>query len=304
MFAIPVLVSIFPRTAALLGALALGVLGAACADDGSAPLESCNGAKCDDPVGTPTAHSAAVLECDRQLDNDLAAAGDSIPLAIKGEIYFRECLRSADNGALATVENNLIQIGAPLRSRAEIEIVFDEYRYSSLCVDIESASALVGDALDLRIASCEAGRERSLAQVIGALVRFADEATPPWALQEERTTFAECYRVYDETLAKSDASWAALVAQQDLAGCAGNVLRGQAEPLMEARCEQEVCEDELLVLSFVQAGFETALSTSDRMCQLLVDSSVYQRLGAPEQRIDCRMTVYSELARQVAAGLP
>lgn len=279
------------------------MLSSACVDNGPDTGQGCDGAKCDDPNGTPTAHATAVLDCDQALAEALAVAGESLPLTISARKYFADCLVGADNGAIATIEENLLESGAPLRSREEIAIAYDEYRYASLCIDIESASTLTGDALDSLIATCEASRERSLAQVIGAIVDFGEDGNG-WELEEERETFADCYAAYDEAMTLSESPAAKIAAQEFLAFCAATTLHTQALPLMEARCEQENCFDELLALTFVQAGFETAIITSDRMCQLLVDSSSYQRQGAPEQLISCRMTAYSGLATQVLAGLP
>ncbi|MCP4444656.1 MAG: hypothetical protein GY811_04825 [Myxococcales bacterium] len=298
--------SILLRSVALLGALTLGTLASACVDDGPGIEHVCDGAKCDDPRGTPTAHSTAVITCDGKLAESLDAATDSLPLVIKAHLSHNECLVGADNGVIATIEDGLILLGAPLRTQIEIAIVFEEFRYASLCTDLESASAEDGDRLALQVAQCDASRERSLAEVIGALVDFGDEGTG-WDIQEDRESFAECYRMYDEELASSASADTDFAAYQELADCATDSLRDEAAAVTDARCEKELCSnilDELLVLTFVEAGFETAIITSDRACQMLIDSGMNERNGSPEQLVECRMAVYSALASQVAAALP
>jgi len=244
-----------------------------------------------------------VLACDRQLDEDLGAAGESVPQQIKAQTFYTGCLQSADNASVVVIETNLSLPSAPNRSFEEIVTVFDEFRYASLCVDMLSASSSQGDAQELLGATCEARRERSLAEAIGALVDF-DGQGAAWRLLEERTSFSECYRGYDEALAQSASASEEYVARQDLAECAADSLRALAEPLKDARCEQEVCGDDLVVLEFVIAGFETAITTSDRACQMLFDASVYRRQSDALELLDCRVEAYSELINQVTDSLP
>lgn len=284
----------------LLGVFALGA--GACVDEGEGQDPNCMGAKCDDPGGPLTSYAKAVVDCDEALAFQLAEAGANVPLAIDAFADYSVCLLSPANSAIPAIEDGLIELGAPLRSLEEISVVFDEYRYASLCIDIEAASSLDGEALSLQFANCVANRERTLAEVIGAFVRFGEEE-PAWELSEEREPFAACYGAYDEALLEDPSPSAEISVGEALVSCAENVLRGQALPLMEARCEKESCIDALLTLAFVQAGIETSISTSERLCQLLIDSSAYQTREAPGLRVDCRMTAFSALATQVAEGL-
>ncbi len=266
----------------------------ACAAVPETESPDCDSGKCDDPRGQPTTHSAAVLLCDKELDEGLADAGALVDAQLASHQRHRACVAVANNGAATVIEGNLASSDAPIRSLDEISIVFDEFRYASLCVDLEAASTLVGDEKSLLSARCESIRERTLAELIGALVRFGSAGTG-WLLQPDSESFSECYSDFADALSSGGDLYAA---HARLAVCATEELVALAPALKDSYCAQTSCTDDLVALSFIAAGFETAITTSDRACQMLVDASeVREELGTA--LIDCRMVAYSKLYRNV-----
>ncbi len=272
--------------------LALAVMVAACAPPGEGETPSCQSDKCDDPRQGPTAHARAVLECDSTLDGQLAEPSAS---PLDAHQKHRACVASANDAVATVIEENIETANAPTRSLEEIDVVFSEFRYASLCTDLEAASAAEPDATALLTARCESIRERSLAELIGALVEFDSDGTG-WPLEVSPESFSGCFAEYEsalESLGVSEAD-AALVA------CAAGELAALAPALTEAYCAQNACVDELVALSFITAGFETAIATSDRACQMLVDAAGLARGGT---YTDCRVLAYSELFRSVDTSL-
>jgi hypothetical protein len=92
-------------------------------------------------------------------------------------------------------------------------------------------------------------------------------------------------------------------ARQELVSCAGEDLRGYAVFLKDAFCELVGCPDDVLITSFILAGFDTALDTSGQTCQMLVDASIYLAEGAPQQVLNCQLSVYAQLHGAVVDGL-
>src|SRR5690606_25029566 len=150
-----------------------------------------------------------------------------------------------------------------------------EFRYDSLCVDLESASRLEGEALDLLVARCDVYRERSLAQAVGPLVDFTGERTER-EVGAEREHFDNCHGDHDRALSAGLTPSQDYAARQELVACSAEDLRAHSELIKNAQCQDAACGDELLALSFIRAGFDTAIVTTDRICDLLVDASTYR----------------------------
>lgn len=274
----------------LLAAMLL--LGACGGAGGDGP---CVGTKCDDPNGNPTPHRLAVLDCDSKYegpDEDLA-------VAVAAVRSYHNCLVGADDSTIGAIKDNLLHPNTANRSNEEIQIVFDEFRYASLCTDLESASNQLGDTRELLVLNCEVQRERSLAEMIDAFVDFAGQRVEV-TLSEERPHFEECYRLFDDALVQGDLVG---VAREALVDCTAEDLRTHATLIRDAHCEIADCADPLIVLSFVKAGFETAITTSERACQMLVDASVYRDKGAPQQVQACQLAVHAQLKTAVTTGL-
>jgi hypothetical protein len=274
----------------------------ACADAADGEMPSCIGAKCDDPGGVSALHLSAVLDCDRAHDGAVEQAGNSVADLVAAETSYRQCLIGANDSVVGVIEDNLTQGTAPPRSAEEIATVLDEFRYASLCTDIESASPAIGDELALLVGHCESSRERNLAVLIDALVDFTGQRIQV-VFGEERESFPGCYDAYDRELAAGGTPLELFQAREALVECSADALRAHAETIKDAQCELNGCDDELLTLSFVQAGFETALTTSDRACQMFVDASVYRESAAPEHALDCRLAAYASLQAAVSTGL-
>ncbi len=288
-----------PRSCLWLCAFALAL--AACADVVPEPEPHCQSGKCDDPVGELTPHALAVLACDQSHGEALALSTASLAERLASENDYLECLAKVDDGAVVSIEDNLVR---PERARSinEIFAVFDEYRYASLCSDIGAASLLPADQLALSLAQCQVLRERALAQAIGALVDFAGERTA-WQLESERSSFADCYRDFDARVATGLSPVQVYAAQQDLVACSAENLYEHARLLKDAQCRLSACSDESLLLLFIEAGFETAIVTSDRVCDLLVDASIYREVGDPTHVMECEIAFYAQLKSAVVAGL-
>lgn len=261
----------------------------------------CEGGKCDDPTATPTPHALAVLACEQAHSDDLDVDGLTVADQLEAEKSYRACLTRVDDAAVVTIGDNLLEPES-LRSLDEIGSVFAEFRYASLCVDIESASSREGDELDLLVAECDVLRERSLAQAVGALVDFTGERTV-WELGAERTTFVDCYRDYDQALSEGLTPSQNYLARQELVACSADDLRADSELIKDAQCQNSACGDELLALSYIRAGFDTAIVTTDRVCDLLVDASIYREASDGSQVMDCQIALYAQLKRAVQTGL-
>mgnify|MGYP001825728397 CR=1 FL=1 len=287
----------------LLAALALmgGAMGCATGGGPDEPLDpNCLGSKCDDPVGPPTPHALAVADCDEGHAQALADAEDSTAKALSAWNEYNACLRSADNSVIANIEANLATNGTPSRDRDSIIEVYEEFRYASLCSDIEAVAGVLGDELALIGARCTSNRERSLAHVVSALVDYTGERSPVF-LTDEREQFSDCYESYDESMPDGDE--ATLAAREALVSCAGDALRGEALVLKEAYCELLGCPDDLLITSFIQAGFDTAIDTSENACDMLVDASIYTGAGGMQQELNCRLSIYAQLRVATLDGL-
>ena len=280
--------------------LALFAGASACSPPDAAVDPSCIGSKCDDPIGPPTPHALAVWDCEQTRDDALAAASSSEELAALEQ--YRQCLVEVDNSAISRIEQNLLAAGKLARSHDEILGVFEEFRYASLCTDIESISSFVGDDLALVFERCAATRERALAHVVSALVDYTGERSSV-LLNDQREHFSACYLKYDEVVSQSSDSSEQYAARQELVSCAGDDLRDHAGVLKDAFCERVGCPDELLIASFILAGFETAIDTSSQACQVLVDASIYQDVGGFQQALNCQLSVYAQLRVAVVDGL-
>lgn len=296
----PVLPSLPLRCLAAL-ALVSGVVGCAAGGGPEEPLDpNCLGSKCDEPVGPPTPHALAIADCDEGHAQGLASAEDSTAKAIAAWNEYHACLLSADNSVIATIEGNLANGETPARDRDSILEVFEEFRYASLCSDIEAVAVVLGDELALVGARCSSKRERSLAHALSALVDYTGERSTVF-FTDERDEFSECYRDYDELMRDDDQ--AILAARQALVGCAGDELRGDALVIKEAYCALLGCPDDLLITSFIQAGFDTAIDTSATTCEMLVAASIYTGEGGMQQELNCRLSIYAQLRSATLDGL-
>jgi hypothetical protein len=282
-----------------LAILALVVGGCASAGPGDPVDPNCAGSKCDEPLGPATPHALAIEDCDSKYEEERGgASASSDELAVLQR--YRQCLLTTNNSAIFTIEENLATAGKPARSPEEIVGVFDDFRYASLCGDIESISSLLGDELAIVFEECSARRERSLGHVVSALVDYTGERSTVF-LGDQRDTFSACYGSYDEAISQSpDEDYSA---REALVACAGSELMGFATVLKDAFCELAGCPDDLLITSFIQAGFESALTTSGDVCELLVEASIYANEGSLPQVLGCELSVYAQLHGVVTDGL-
>ena len=285
-------------------ALAIMSAAAGCAAAGpEQPTDpNCLGRKCDEPVGPPTPHALAISDCDDGHAEGLATSEDSTAKELLTWNEYHACLLSVDNSAISTIEKNLAANEKPARDRDSIIEVFDEFRYASLCSDIEAVASVLGDELALVGARCTTTRERSLAHVLSALVDYTGERSTV-LFTDEREHFSDCYRSYDQSLLEDSSSDSVLAARQALVGCAGDDLRGDAHFIIEAYCSLLGCPDDLLITSFIQAGFDTAIDTSTTTCQMLVDASIYTGEGGAQQELNCRLSIYAQLRAATLDGM-
>jgi hypothetical protein len=284
-------------------ALVAGI--SACAS-GAGPDEpvdpNCVGSKCDEPVGPPTPLALAVEACDLGHEDALAEAGDSTDKMLVAWHGYHACLLVADNSAISAIETNLAAADKPTRDRQAIVEAFGDFRYASLCSDIEAIATVLGDELALVAAKCTTTRERSLAHVLSALVDYTGERSTVF-FTDEREYFADCYVSYDATMSDSLAFEQALDARESLVSCAGEGLRGDALIIKEAYCSLLPCPDDLFITSFIQAGFNTAMDTSESTCEMLVDASIYTGQDGLQQVLNCRLSIYAQLRAATLDGL-
>jgi hypothetical protein len=287
----------------LLAALAMAAGFSACASGAGpdAPIDpTCVGSKCDEPAGPATPHALAVAACDQGHEDGLAASGGSADKSLAAWREYHVCLLSADNAAIATIELNLAGEDKLSLDSDAIAEVFEEFRYASLCSDLEAIATVVGDELALVASRCTTTRERSLAHVLSALVDYTGERSTVF-FTDERQQFSECYIPYDASMAAGLED--SLVARQALVSCAGDDLRSDAEFVKDAYCALLGCPDDLLITSFIQAGFETAIDTSESTCEMLVDASIYVGEDGFEQVLNCRLSIYAQLRAATLDGL-
>jgi hypothetical protein len=290
------------RFAAAL-ALVLGVSACAAGAGPDEPMDpNCVGSKCDEPVGPPTPHALAVADCDQRHEVALGAAEDSAAKQLSAWNEFHACLQSVDNSAIAVIEQNLVSADKPGRDRDAITEVFEEFRYASLCSDIEAIATVLGDELALVAARCTTTRERSLAHVLSALVDYTGERSTVF-FSDQRGQFPDCYDAYDASLSAAPGGSELLELRRDLVACAGQQLRGDALLIKEAYCAILGCPDDLLITSFIQAGFETAIDTSGSTCEMLVDASIYSGEDGKAQALQCRLSIYAQLRAATLDGL-
>lgn len=284
----------------LLALVAVTFLAPGCASDGDDPVDpNCVGSKCDDPLGPATPHALAIADCDSDYEQELGnLATSSEELAVVQR--YRQCLLTTNNSAIFTIEKNLGAAGKPAQTPDEIVGVFDDFRYASLCSDMESISSLLGDELAVEFERCSATRERSLGHVVSALVDYTGQRSTVF-LGEQRDAFPACYSSYDDARSPDEA--ADYAAREALVACAGSELMGFASVLKDAFCELAGCPDDLLITSFIQAGFESALGTGGDVCELLVDASIYANDGSRAQILGCELSVYAQLHVLVSDGL-
>jgi hypothetical protein len=241
-----------------------------------------------------------VAACDLDHEDAMGASGDSTDKSLAAYNQYHACLLSADNAAISTIELNLAQEGKPAMDSEAITEVFDEFRYASLCSDLEAIATVLGDELALVASRCTTTRERSLAHVLSVLVDYTGERSTVF-FTDERQKFSDCYIPYDTSMAEGEDG--ALAARQALVSCAGDDVRSDSSFVIDAYCALVGCPDNLLITSFIQAGFETAIDTSENTCDMLVEASIYAGDDALEQVLNCRLSIYAQLRAATLAGL-
>ncbi len=282
-------------------ALAAGISACASGAGPDDPIDlTCVGSKCDEPVGPATPLALAVASCDLGHEDALAASGDSTKKILAAWTEYSACLVSADNAAISTIEVNLSGIDKQSLDEGAITEVLEDFRYASLCSDLEAISTVVGDELALVATRCTTTRERSLAHALSALVDYSGERSTVF-FTDERQQFSDCYIPYDSSMAESPD--AGLIARQALVACAGDDVRSDSAFVIEAFCDLLGCPDNLLITSFIQAGFETAIDTSARTCEMLVGASIYAGDDGMEQILNCRLSIYAQLRAATLDGL-
>jgi hypothetical protein len=287
----------------LLAPLVLVLGFSACASgeaDGMDP--DCVGSKCDEPLGPPTPHALAVEACDLGHDKALASASDDVGAQLSVWNEYHACLVSADNSTLSTLEAKLAEGDGIAWDRDAIFTVLEEFRYASLCADLEAISVFAGADLALVAARCSSTRERSLAHALSALVDYGGQRSTVF-LGDQRDSFQECYRAHDALGAEAFPSDEYFQARVALVACAGNEVRGDASFVAQAYCALLGCPDELLITSFISAGFETAIDTSESACSLLVDASIYAGDDAFHQLLNCQLSIFGQLHAATLDGL-
>jgi hypothetical protein len=189
-----------------------------------------------DEAVTATTHPVRVRACDATHDHDADQAGSTLAM-IRAESSWQDCLVSADDAAVATIESNLAQAGSELVGKTRPAIDAARKAGEALCLEEDKASSNFGGSLArVEAASCRASREHLLAQLMDAFVDFGGK---PAEIPEARADHARCYAAYDPAIAAAVSTADMLQAVFGLVDCVNGEAGALAEPVAKIEVDND-----------------------------------------------------------------
>ena len=220
-----------------------------------------------DDALTVTTHPRRVHACDATHDHDADAAASTLAM-IQAEARWRDCLVSADDAAVATIESNLRQAGSGLAGKTKATIAAARRVGEELCLEEDKASPNFGGTLSrVEAASCRASREHLLAQLMDAYVDFGGSSVE---IPEARAAHARCYVTYDAAMASAGSTAEMLQALFGLADCVNAEAGALAEPIAKIEIDNDPSVGDLTTSTArVATAIRDATSPDSGLCTLL-----------------------------------
>jgi hypothetical protein len=214
-----------------------------------------------------TSHPRRVKTCDASHDREAADAASTLAM-IRAEARWQDCLASADDAAVATIEANLKQAGSGLAGMTKSTLADARKRGEALCAEEDKASPNFGGTLSrVEAVACRASREHALAQLMDA---FVDFGTHPVEIAEARGEHARCYAPYDAAMNDAHSTADMLQALFGLADCVANEAAAFAEPIAKVQIDNDPKVGDLATSTArVRSIIDAATSADGGLCMLL-----------------------------------